>query len=305
MIQSPSHRQELVSLAMALLPAGACYLIAPGREGLAMLLVCAALQRGECTLGWGRRGMLLQLVLIAVTLTALHQLLPHPWPFALLTTLLAMLCSGASIFGEGWRTLGSWVFIPALYIAYGPGMPDPLSPALLILPLAGPFLLISTCKPIDTKQVARPMADVLYPCVGLGGAVLICSLWVGYHHPPHGQWIIWSAMSVSMMETGEIYRKLKARILGAMAGGGVGLALVSLHPAHYVATLGSILIPLTLAMRPYGLAFASRCLLIALSIEAFRGSEAVVMARVLEVAAGGILGATCTHLGLYLHRRRH
>ncbi|WP_060585957.1 FUSC family protein [Aeromonas schubertii] len=294
-----------MSMAMALLPAGACYLIAPGREGVAMLLVCAALQRGERALGRGRRGMLMHLLLIAATLATLQYLLPHPWLFALFTTLLAMLCSALSCYGEAWRTLASWVFIPALYIAYGPGSPAPLSLALLILPLAGPFLLLSTGKPIDTKQVARPMADILYPCVGLGGAVLICSLWVGYHRPPHGQWIIWSAMSVSLMETGEIYRKLKARILGAMAGGGVGLALVSLHPAHYVATLGSILIPLTLAMRPYGLAFASRCLLIALSIEAFRGSEAVVMARVLEVAAGGILGATCTHLGLYLHRRRH
>ncbi|WP_159165351.1 MULTISPECIES: FUSC family protein [Aeromonas] len=251
--------------------------------------------------------MLTHLLLLMTSLAVLSVLIPYPWPFALLTTVLAMGCIGISHWGNHWRSLGTWIFIPALYVAYDhPSfLLDITASPLLLLPLAGPFLLLRTKKRVEIKQSStHSMTNTVYATVGLGCAVLICSLWVAYHRPPHGQWIIWSSMSVSMVDISGIYKKLKTRILGAFTGGGIGVALMALHPAHYVATIGSLLIPLTLAMRPYGVSFASRCLLIVISAGAFQGSQAVLIERVMEVVAGGILGALFTHIGLYLCRRR-
>lgn len=263
------------------------------------------------------------LVIIACFL-ALISALAMPALFIAACVLFAMAATALGYWGAGIRSLGNFTFIPALYIACETAEdPGPHALALrgaLLLPcLAAAMLPPLALAAYDharagtswRKQILRgPMppggAPFLSRAATTGAAVALAATAVEASGISHGQWVIWSAVSVVTGDWQGTRKKLRQRATGAAIGvptGGVlGLAVPHTPLVFGFAALGAVLT--LVAFRTYLVAFTLRCGFVALALVALAGSAVAAASRIENVLIGGGAGLLAAFAGHLLSPRR-
>lgn len=231
----------------------------------------------------------------------------------------AMLAAGVlRLTGEGanLRSLGNFTFIPVLYLAceVSEGVaPDRLAehaleflPYLLTAVLATWLLAIADAYGRGDEKRGPALAGrpIFYDpdlgtrerygeaMVAAGLAVGIAAVLVEWLHLDHGQWVIWSAVSVVTGHIATSRDKLRDRTAGAIIGVPIGVALGLVAPHTLVAyAVASAAAVLTFVAIPwYPAAFTTRCALVAFAIIVANGSPEIAAERVVNVLLGGVIG---------------
>jgi len=260
-------------------------------------------------------GVLLHGMAISIGYLLLLWALTMPLAFVIGCALLAAGAIGLSAFGRKLRSLGNFVFIPALYLACETaedGAPAQyLALGLRLLPylalcLAPVWLLAlfehrrrrseaplwrhhAQLRFLRDAGVKMPVAEAMLA----GGLAVACAAaWVEWRHPGHGQWVIWSAASVVTGDVLSAKQKLRDRGLGALLGVPLGIgagALLPHHPAVYaLIALGAVMT--LVSFRRYPVGFAARCACAAGALTVLNAPAGVAAERLINVLLGGAIG---------------
>lgn len=267
----------------------------------------------------GMLGVLIHFVLILLFFSIIYAAFGHPLFFILSVAFLGGLSIYTMKYGAHIRSLGTYTFIPAVYLAcelhsetYGDVWNvyevfmsfAPL--ALFIVLFFHAFWNISLSQATRIQSKKRAYAILRRLSVGrfyLGERVevfeavaaivlseMVLAALVTFFHIDHGEWFLWSAVSVITISTGESGKKLLNRAKGAFYGVVTGLLIGPFVPTtQWFYAVCALLIMLTLvSFKSYIMGFALRCFLITLA--AFSVSEGVDIAaeRLLLVVGGGV-----------------
>lgn len=219
-------------------------------------------------------GMLLHGLAIMASYILLAFLLREPTLFVIASTLLAAGAIRLDAAGRKLRTIGSFTFIPSLYLAcemadrLSKGLDLKIYAAFVLAPL--PYMAAALAMAIwlagfehlsQRRQgdisIARHLL-LLARSTDFGirsqngaavgtviAAVAITATLVEWRDLGSGQWAIWSAVSVITAEAGAAHRKFGNRVFGACVGVPVGiiLGLATPHSAvtYDLAILGSVM----------------------------------------------------------------
>ena len=235
-----------------------------------------------------------------------------------MTASAGFLAVAVTRYGDALRTLGNWVFIPAVYLACevreGTSAPEALHHAGVIV-AGSPIALALVCavQMFDYRQTGKAgsppygpaSADWLISAAATAIAVLAAAALVEVLELAQGQWVIWSAASVVVGDLSASTGKLKLRAMGAMVGVPLGLLVGILLPqsrvGYSLAVLGATLT--LIAFSRYALGFGLRCFFIALAA-AFAGSASgIAEERVANVITGGAFGLIAVALTDIVWRR--
>lgn len=283
--------------------------------GRALVVAVSALIAAERS-GLAPLGVVLHGAAICAGIACLAAALADPPLFVVATAILA----GGSVLltarGAKLRSLGSFTFIPALYVACElaeGAAPDRLAGlGVRFVPYAAaailPVLVLSAARhhaaraegvryPRHAVRVMRwtqhgePLRALEAAWAAVLGVASAAAL-VEWQHLPHGQWVIWSAVSVIAGEAAAVHRKVLDRAVGALVGVPLGLGaglLLPPYPAMVdVVTLAGLLT--LVAFRSYRLAFGLRCACVALALMLSEHSGLVAAERTGNVLLGGLLG---------------
>jgi hypothetical protein len=261
-------------------------------------------------------GVIMHAIAIALGFLFLLMALASPTLFVPAVVLLASASVLITAYGSEYRSLGNWTFIPSLYLACEIAQraaPDaPLMLGLHFLPYAAaaiaPVLLLS----LILHSVAWPsgvgafshFGQLLHkkPLAGrqwVGKALLATALAVAcaaavveWQRLPHGQWMIWSAVSVIAGEATTNRRKLQDRAIGALVGVPLGFGLGVLLPhSSLTYSITAVLTLVTLmALRHYTIAFGLRCACVVLALVITGQTNMDAADRVIHVLVGGVIG---------------
>jgi hypothetical protein len=251
-------------------------------------------------------------VLLALTLR-------QPGLFVATCTAMGAAAVRLDVLGRKLRSLGTFTFIPSLYLACETGngcraadglssaiacvlapVPEAAATAALAILLTGLTCAIQRRNVIRSFVLARssnfgPRTQNRTAVMAVIAAVAISATLVEWQDLPSGQWVIWSAASIVTAETGAAHRKLGLRALGACVGVPIGFALASAIPhsasASDIAILASALT--LFAFKHYLTALTVRYGATALAV-ALSGQTAYVAAeRIANVSLGGAIGFAC------------
>lgn len=247
---------------------------------------------------------------ILVTFAALFLAAPVKPLFAVLTALAGFLAVAATRYGEYFRTLGNWVFIPAVYLACevreGVGASEALHHAGLIV-ASSPIALALVCGiRIYDRRRSREVAtsfgpaavEWFLPAAATAMAVLAAATLVEILNLAQGQWVMWSAASVVVGDLAASTGKLKQRAIGAFAGVPLGfLTGLGLPPSRVGYAVAILAATLTLISFPrYIVGFSLRCFFIALAASFAGGADGIAEERVVNVLIGGAFGLVAVAL---------
>ena len=247
----------------------------------------------------------LHYLVILVTFGVLFLAAPIKPLFVALTALAGFLAVAVTRYGEALRTLGNWVFIPAVYLACevreGGSAPEALRHAGIIV-AASPLALALVCaiRLRDRRADDHPAssrfgvaAQQWFPSAAATAiAVFAAAALVEVLNLKQGQWVMWSAASVVVGDLSTSSGKLKQRAMGALVGVPLGLLVGVLLPQSRIGySLAVLAATLTLiAFSRYVLGFGSRCFFIALAAAFAGGASGIAEERVANVIIGGVFG---------------
>lgn len=268
-------------------------------------LIAISLLIPALKLGLAPRTVVLHYLAILVTFGALFLAAPIKPLFVSLTALAAFLAVAVTRYGDALRTLGNWVFIPAVYLACevreGAGASEALRHAGIIV-AASPIALVLVCcvQMVDGRHrddavpphYGSASAEWLLPAAATALAVFAAAALVEVLNLAQGQWVIWSAASVVVGDLTAVTGKLKLRAIGALIGAPLGLLLRVELPQSRVgysfAVLGATLT--LIAFSRYAVGFGARCFFIALAASFAGGASGIAEERVANVVIGGVFG---------------
>ncbi len=278
-------------------------------------------------LKWGILAILLQELIIMMGFFILYHSLGHPLIFTVVCTVWAGLSMGIIIHGKHLRGFASWILIPSLYFAIdfkdSPFVHSishnwAVIAQLLAIAAAGPILVCIYEYVMDKNNefVLWGFNGALHPqfdfeevgtIAALMLAVLMASIIVWQFNLPHAEWIIWSTASVSTGQIQSMRKKIFHRGSGAIIGLVLGLTLVVGLKGYspFLFQVAALLIPFTLFLDVYPLAFASRCTLIVLAAGSVAHGEFEAGYRILNVILGGMAGGISGYLIYSLSRTLH
>ncbi|NMN59681.1 hypothetical protein FHT36_003594 [Xanthobacter sp. SG618] len=255
--------------------------------------------------------VIVQYLVIVATFALLFLAAPIPPLFVILAALTGFMAAAVTRFGTLMRTLGNWVFIPAIYLAldiregalgeaalWQAGVLLGLSPVGLAL-VCAVQALDGRRRTLDRSEIfGPPSGDWLVPAVATAAAVFAAAVLVEMFDIREGQWLIWSAASVVVGDLSASTGKLKLRALGALVGAPlgllIGLALPVSEAGYSFCVLGAMLT--LIAFSRYVVGFGARCFFIALAA-AFAGTGSGIAAeRVENVLIGGAFGLVAVAL---------
>jgi hypothetical protein len=167
-------------------------------------LIAISLLIPALKLGLAPRTVALHYLAILVTFGALFLAAPIKPLFVSLTALAAFLAVAVTRYGDALRTLGNWVFIPAVYLACevreGAGASEALRHAGIIV-AASPIALLLVCcvQMVDGRhrEDAEPptygsaSVDWLLPAAATALAVFAAAALVEMLNLAQGQWVMW------------------------------------------------------------------------------------------------------------------
>jgi len=281
-------------------------------------LIAISLLIPALKLGLAPRTVVLHYLAILVTFGALFLAAPIKPLFVSLTALAAFLAVAVTRYGDALRTLGNWVFIPAVYLACevreGAGASEALRHAGIIV-AASPIALVLVCcvQMVDGRHrddavpphYGSASAEWLLPAAATALAVFAAAALVEVLNLAQGQWVIWSAASVVVGDLTAVTGKLKLRAIGALIGAPLGLLLRVELPQSRVgysfAVLGATLT--LIAFSRYAVGFGARCFFIALAASFAGGASGIAEERVANVIIGGVFGLVAVALMELVWRR--
>jgi hypothetical protein len=241
---------------------------------------------------------------ILVAFAALFLAAPIKPLFVVLTALAGFLAVAGTRHGEHLRTLGNWVFIPAVYLACevreGVSASDALRHAGIII-VSSPVALALVCGVQVYDQQRRdnvatsfgpPATEWLLPAAATAMAVFASAALVEVLDLAQGQWVMWSAASVVVGDLSASTDKLKQRAIGAFIGVPLGflagLALPQNRVGYALAVLAATLTLMSFSR--YIVGFSLRCFFIALAASFAGGASGIAEERVANVIIGGAFG---------------
>jgi Fusaric acid resistance protein-like len=262
-------------------------------------------------------GVVLHGAVIAVCFLVLLGAIAQPPVFVAATAVMAAASILVTAKGHKLRSLGSFTFIPVLYLACETAEETPpgilLDRGLAFLPYLAaamvPVIILAAVEHVCDRdpggshvrhlaRVQRRVVDhgVAAPfveaSVAMALAVACASILVEWRHLDNGQWVIWSAASVVTGDVASARRKLGDRMLGAFVGVPIGVALgfLLLHNSVILtlATAGAVLT--LVAFRRYPLGFGLRCALVVLALIDTNHSTSFAAVRIENVVLGGVIG---------------
>jgi len=273
--------------------------------------------------------------LILITFSILYFSFPTLFLFVPLVSLLGFFTIYLSRYGEDFRTLGNYIFIPAVYLSCE------LRSAILnnfsqvdshnffnlnflffnyfhfiFLTLISYFSILIICflnskikknfqklklkflkkiNPLNNSANQHWLSPAFAIFIVTGIASTLVLIW----HTPKAEWMIWSAASVITLDLKSAKEKLFQRSLGVFIGIPLGF-LVSyflLPKLDLIYTLASLGIVLSLvAFKNYILAFGSRCFLLVIATYISTSNLSIALDRIENVLFGGVLGLVCLYL---------
>lgn len=241
---------------------------------------------------------------ILVTFATLFLAAPVKPLFVVLTALIGFVAVAATHHGEHFRTLGNWVFIPAVYLACevreGVSASEALRHAGIII-VSSPVALVLVCGIQIYDQRRRgnaptsfgpPAAEWLLPAAATAMAVFAAAALVEILDLAQGQWVMWSAASVVVGDLSASTDKLKQRAIGAFVGVPSGFLAGLVLPQNRVGyALAVLAATLTLiSFSRYIVGFGLRCFFIALAASFAGGASGIAEERVANVIIGGAFG---------------
>ena len=260
-------------------------------------------------------GVLAHSLAILAALTVL--LLAHPSKvfFVSAVVALAIACIRLTALGAELRTLGSFTFVPALYLSMelsSPGTDGRLQQLSTLLPvlLTGCVPTIIASATAHARTVSKETSALAHylrlfssldhgerqeswlVVASMAIAVLATAVLVEALHAKDGQWMIWSAATVVTAEVAGSRNKLYQRCLGALFGVPIGFGMGLLVPVspllHSICLVISLLT--LVALRNYVFSFGARCMFIALAAALIGEGSTVSVERAADVVIGGCFG---------------
>jgi hypothetical protein len=237
---------------------------------------------------------------------------------------LAACCFVITARGQRLRSLATFTFIPILYVGFearegiSGGIGAAIRSVTAVATLAIlPVIVVATVRQHRgragdyARHMARmtrwsdhgardPVRHVIFAAMAGTAAATLAATWLNL---PHAQWAIWSAASVVSAEA--VVRKLHDRVAGALIGVPLGLGAGLLLPASTLvasAAAAVALVSLT-AIRPYRLAFGTRCACAALVLVASHQASLAAAERVEDIVLGGLIGLVAFSLSTLSLRR--
>ncbi|WP_008562439.1 FUSC family protein [Bradyrhizobium sp. CCGE-LA001] len=274
-----------------------------GLIAVSLLIPALRLQLAPKTIAW-------HYLAILVTFAALFLASPIKPLFVVLTALAGFLAVAVTRHGEDFRTLGNWVFIPAVYLACevreGASAADALRHAGIILQ-SSPIALALVCaiRIYDRRRenggaapFGPPAAEWLLPASATAMAVFAAAALVEMLDLAQGQWVMWSAASVIVGDLSASTGKLKQRAVGALVGVPLGLlAGIALPQSRVGYALAVLAATLTLiSFSRYVVGFGLRCFFIALAASFAGGASGIAEERIANVLIGGAFGLVAVAL---------
>nr|WP_157327432.1 FUSC family protein [Bradyrhizobium cajani] len=248
---------------------------------------------------------------ILVTFGALFLASPIKALFVGLTALAGFVAVAVTRHGEDFRTLGNWVFIPAVYLACevreGVSPSEALRHAGVIV-ASSPIALALVCSVqiYDQRRRGRdaatsfgaPAAQWFLPASATAMAVFAAAALVEIFDLAQGQWVMWSAASVVVGDLAASTGKLKQRAIGAFVGVPLGfLAGIALPQSRVGYALAVLAATLTLmSFSRYVVGFGLRCFFIALAASFAGGASGIAEERIVNVLIGGTFGLVAVAL---------
>ncbi|BEV72133.1 FUSC family protein [Paludibacterium sp. THUN1379] len=262
-------------------------------------------------------GVLLQALAVTMGFLLLFFALQQPVLFVLGCGLMAAAAIGLSAFGRKLRSLGNFVFIPALYLAcetaeglvpaqfaahawhFLPYMLISMLPVLLLSLIehhrrgrqqaAGMWRHYLCWRHQRDAGEAMPVAAAM---LAVGLAVACAAALVEWQQLGHGQWVVWSAASVVTGDVLSSRRKLRDRGLGALIGVPLGIGIGSLLPHTPVmyALVALASVTTLVSFHRYIVGFAARCTCVACALILLNESAMVASERLVNVLLGGVIG---------------
>ncbi|MDR6497682.1 hypothetical protein J2785_000825 [Burkholderia ambifaria] len=326
-VASALDLRALTRASLVLLPLVSLALATGRAEWLIASIVTIALLVGVERVALAPLGAAAHGLLVCAGFVVLMAALAWPPAFVAATAALGAASIAITAWGRTLRSLGSYTFIPVLYlacesaegVAHGALVPR----ALAVLP----FLLAGTLPVIALAlaDLARGSGDsrrarclawarrtdygdrawsvelMLTVAIAVGGAAAL----VEWRHIEHGQWMIWSAASVVTGSTASARAKFADRVLGVLAGVPVGIFIglqVPDDPATRAWVVFATLLTLV-GIRPYRLAFATRCACAATALVVAGHAWAFAGERLVNVALGSAIGLACALAAPVIARR--
>jgi Fusaric acid resistance protein-like len=294
----------LLKAAIVIAPLGTAYFVSGDDAFADLSLIAISLLIAAFKLQLPPRLIALHLLAILVTLVTLFLAAPMRPLFVLLSAVAAFLASSVTCYGETLRTVGSWTFIPALYIACKLYENSPSGDSfrqVSTIAVLTPMILALVCAVqihgrrnllARTSGYGRASSNWLMCASASAIAVLAASALVEIFRLAQGQWLIWSAASVVVGDLATSSNKLKLRIVGASVGVPLGfltgLCLPSSRIGYSVAAMSAVLT--LVAFNRYVVGFGWRCFFIALAATLAGGGSGIPEERVINVLMGGAFG---------------
>lgn len=309
---------ELLRALIVIGPLAAAYFVWREPAFLNLGLIAISLLIPALKLQLAPKTVAFHLLAILITFAALFLAAPIKPLFVSLTALAAFLAVALTRHGDGLRTLGNWVFIPAVYLACevreGVSTAEALRHAGVIV-VFSPVALALVCavqihdgwrrQGAGLSNYGPVSGDWFAPAAATALAVLGAAALVEVLNLAQGQWVIWSAASVVVGDLSASTGKLKLRAIGAIVGAPLGLflgfALPESRVGYSFAVLGATLT--LIAFTRYVVGFGSRCFLIALAAAFAGGVSGIAEERVANVLIGGAFGLIAVALTEIARRR--
>jgi hypothetical protein len=309
---------DLFKAVIVIGPFGAAYFIS-GEEAVSDLaLIATSLLIAAFKLQLPPKLIALHLLGILVTLVTLFLAESVKPLFVLVAASVAFLASAITRYGEALRTVGSWVFIPALYVACKLYENTPsgenfgevsiivaFAPAVLALVCAVQIYDRRILLTHTSRSYGRASSDWLLFASASAIAVFAAAALVEVFNLAQGQWLIWSAASVVVGDLATSTNKLKLRIIGASVGVPLGfltgLCLPASRIGYSLAAIGALLT--LVAFNRYVVGFGARCFFIALAALLAGSGSGIPEERVTNVFVGGAFGIVAVVLSEFAWRR--
>jgi hypothetical protein len=295
---------ELVRALIVVGPMVAAYFIARETALLNLGLVAVSLLIPALRLHLPPKVVAWHYLAILLTFAALFLANPIKPLFAVLTALAGFLAVAVTRHGEHFRTLGNWVFIPAVYLACevreGVSASEALRHAGMII-VSSPIALALVCaiRIYDQRRCGdaatsfgAPAAEWFVPAAATALAVFAAAALVEILDLAQGQWVMWSAASVVVGDLAASTGKLKQRAIGAFVGVPLGFLTGLLLPPSRIGYAAAILAAtLTLiSFSRYIIGFGLRCFFIALAASFAGSASGISEERIVNVLIGGTFG---------------
>jgi hypothetical protein len=306
---------------LVLLPVFAWSLLSGDVRWLQAAVMAVSTLIGVERVGLAPLGVLLQGCAAIAGFFLLYFSLCFPLLFVLACALMAAAAIGLAAFGRKLRSLGNFIFIPALYLACeafdGPAAAPSVVVALAWMPYLLlcllPVLLLSLLEyAIRVHRSGQSgWSQILHQGLDLGEripvhesmlaaalAVALAASMVEYGQIGHGQWVVWSAASVVTGDVVSSRLKLLDRARGALCGVPLGVFSGSLLPhspfCYALIVLGSVLS--LVSFRRYVVGFGVRCACAAAALVVAGHALAQAADRISNVLLGGVTGCLVVFL---------